>query len=104
MMKKHKREDIDLTSMQNEIKVKRDQAIAETNHLLGTDKTDPRPMNMFLSAAIELPILCKRTLQTEELIKLTQRASNFTFCWNNASNPENPTAETYLDMKYLDMN
>jgi len=34
------------------------------------DIYDPRDMNLFLTYPIELPVLCKKTLETEELIKL----------------------------------
>ena len=91
LVKKHRRRDmVNLTSYQTDYKVALDKQIAEASHLLMNDIYDPRNTNMFLSSPIELPILCKKTLETEELIKLAQRASNFTFCWNNASDPTNP--------------
>ena len=88
LSKKHKkREMVNLTSYQNDYKMALDKQIAEASHLMMNDRNDPRDTNMFLSSPLELPILCRKTLRTEELIKLAQRASNLTFCWNNASDP-----------------
>lgn len=65
-----RREIVNLTSSENEYKKALDKQILEASHLMMNDIYDPRDMNLFLTYPIELPVLCKKTLETEELIKL----------------------------------
>lgn len=67
-----------------EIKKKVDKLLAEAINLMGND-VDPRSINIFNSKKLELPVLCKKTLSEEEILKMSQRAANFSFCWINAT-------------------
>ena len=53
-----------------EIKKKVDKLLAEAINLMGND-VDPRSINIFNSKKLELPVLCKKTLSEEEILKMS---------------------------------
>lgn len=62
---------------------------------------DIRRINIFNTKKLELPVLCKKTLDEEEMVKMSQKATNMSFCWINASGSDNFGKFTYLDLPYL---
>lgn len=93
----------DLDSHSKEVKTATDKFLAEAIKLMGND-VDSRRINLFDTKKLEVPVFCKKTLDNEELIKLSQRATNMSFCWINSTGISNLGKHTYLDFPYLDQN
>jgi len=74
----------DLGSHTKEVKKATDKFLAEAIKLMGNDM-DTRRVNLFDTKKLEVPVFCKKTLEEEELIKLSQRATNMSFCWVNST-------------------
>jgi len=90
----------DLGAHTKDVKKATDKYLAEAIKLMGNGR-DIRRINIFNTKKLELPVLCKKTLDEEEMVKMSQKATNMSFCWINASGSDNFGKFTYLDLPYL---